>query len=126
MANIVSFFASYPGAATLATFLGAVMAHVLVGIVLHATRLHDFDWSKLPQFVEQDYASKRVVAVYVLALSNVMAQVTPSASAHALAQVFLAALVPAAAAATAPVVRDTISELVQLLTGTPVSPSSRH
>jgi hypothetical protein len=114
---LIDFFGHNPAVGTLAVFFCVVMAHVLVGALLHALRLHDFDWDKLGQFVETDFGSRRAVVAFSLALGTVISDAVPGSTAHSLAQVFLTALVPVAAANTLPVLRDTLRELYELVTG---------
>ncbi len=110
----------HPEVATVLIFLLAVLAHVVVGALLHLLRLHDFDWHRLGAFVEQDFATTRGLAILTTFVLTLATTTIPGGDWHAAFGPAFLALVGAAAAATLPVVRDTLYELVWLVSGVPV------
>lgn len=120
--QLVALFKVHPEVAAVLVFLAAVAAHVLVGALLHATRLHDFDWGKLGQFVEHDFASTRGLAILVTFLTTLATTVAPGTDFRAAFAPAFLALAASCGAATLPVVRDTLYELIQLVSGANPAP----
>lgn len=124
--NPLVFLAAHPDVAAVTLFLAALGAHVLVGALLHLVRLHDFDWHRLGAFIEQDAATARGLAILTTFLLDVvtrLASASPGASAADLRLLVMPAvvsLVAACGASILPLLRDTVYELVQLVTGFPV------
>lgn len=122
---IVNLAQAHPEVAAVMIFLVAVAAHVLVGALLHLVRLHDFDWHRLGAFVEQDFATARGIAILVTFLTTLATTTVPGADWRAAFVPAFAALAASCAAATLPVLRDTLYELVQLVSGREVGSSLR-
>jgi hypothetical protein len=101
-------------------FLAALGAHVGVGGLLHLVRLHDFDWHRLGAFVEQDFATKRGVAILTTFVMTLLTTVMPGEWRAAFGVAFLA-LSASCASATLPILRDTAYELVELLSGAKIT-----
>ena len=116
MNTLINLLHQHPEAGVVALFLIAVGAHVTVGAALHL-RLRDFDWHKLGGFVEQDFATTRGKAILVTFVLSLVTQLAGGSAWKAAFGVSLAALVASCSAATLPVVRDTLYELVQLVSG---------
>jgi hypothetical protein len=112
-----SLIQAHPEVAAVVIFLLAVAAHVVVGALLHLVRLHDFDWHRLGAFVEQDFATARGLAILVTFLTTLVTTTVPGADWRAAFVPAFAALAASCAAATLPVLRDTLHELVELVTG---------
>ena len=110
-------FTQHPEVGVVLIFLLAVASHVTVGALLHWLRLKDFDWHKLGGFVEQDFATTRGLSILSTFVMTMVTQLTAVSSWKAAFGVSLAALVASCAAATLPVLRDTLYEALQLLTG---------
>ena len=123
MATLSGLLHAHPEVGVVALYLVALGAHVVVGASLHAVRLRDFDWHKLGAFVEQDFSSSRGKAILVAFVLSLVTQLSQSASWKAAFGVSLAGLVAACGAATLPVVRDTLYELVQLVSGVNPAPA---
>lgn len=117
MTPILDLFRAHPEVATLLVYLVALAAHVGVGILLHAFRIHDFDWGKVGQFIGADLWTAQagvMLTTFLLALATTL---TPSSDWHAAFVPAFGVLVASAAASTLPIVRDTLRELVQLVGG---------
>jgi hypothetical protein len=119
IAYLTAMIQTHPEVAAVVIFLLAVAAHVLVGATLHLVRLHDFDWHRLGAFVEQDFATVRGLAILTTFVLTLMTTTAPGQDWHAAFAPAFAALVASCAAATLPVVRDTLNELMQLVVGRP-------
>ncbi len=100
-------------------FLAVLAAHVLVGAILHAVRRHDFSWHELGAFVEQDFATTRGAAIFATFVLTV-ASSTGGGDWQAAWAAAWAALVASCGAATLPIVRDTLTQLAELVGGPPV------
>ena len=116
---------AHPEVFAVGVFVMALGTHITVGALLHLVRLRDFDWRKLGRFVEQDMATTRGVAILVTLLLTLSTTIVPGSDWHAAFGPAFATLVASCAAATLPIVRDTLYELVQLLTGTNPRPAPR-
>lgn len=125
LAQFLALLQAHPEVATVLVFLVALGAHVAVGAALHLLRLHDFDWHKLGQFVEHDMASVRGVAILTTFLLTVATTTLPGADWRAAFGPAFATLVASCAAATLPIVRDTIYELIELVSGINPKPAAR-
>lgn len=113
---------AHPEVAAVLVFLLAVAAHVLVGAAVHLLRIHDWDWGKLGQFVEADFASTRGIAILVTFVMTLATTIAPGSDWRAAFTPAFLALAASCAAATLPVLRDTLYELVWLLSGTNPKP----
>jgi len=122
LVDAMRFTANDPQVFVILVFLAALALHVVVGALLHRFRLHDFDWKKLGMFVEQDMATKRGAAILTTFVVALITSAQPGQSWQAAFPVALVALVGACVAATLPVIYDTVSELVQLVTGVDPTP----
>lgn len=109
---------AHPEVAAVVIFLLAVAAHVIVGALLHLLRLGDFDWHRLGQFVEADLASTRAKVILVTFLGTLLTTTIPGGDWRAAFIPAFAALAASCAAATLPVLRDALYELVELISGT--------
>lgn len=108
-------------------FLGAITLHVLVGGLLHLVRLKDFDWHELGNFVENDFASKRGLAILATASTTLATTFLPGADVKAAFLASWLAFAAACGAAVLPVLRDTFYDFVQLVSGSrPVSGVQVH
>lgn len=128
--NPLVFLAAHPDVAAVTLFLAALTAHVAVGAALHLVRLHDFDWHKLGAFVEQDMATARGLVILTTFLLDVLTRVvsatTPPQTAAELRLLVMPAvvsLVAACGASVLPILRDTLRELMQLVSGTNPKPA---
>lgn len=115
-----------PAVLPVLVFLAAVALHILCGAALHLLRLHDFDWGKFGEFVEHDFAVARGIAILVTFVMAVAAQLASTAVGNHLTVELLAAivvppwlaLVASCGSAVLPILRDSLYDFVQLLTGT--------
>src|SRR5262249_45124324 len=119
---LINLLRQHPEVGVVALYAIALGSHATVGALLHLLRLGDFDWHKLGGFIEQDLVTTRGLAVLTLAASSLLTQLSSGATLQAAFHVALAGLVAASAAATAPIVRDTLYELLQLVAGVNLSP----
>jgi hypothetical protein len=104
---MTAFLTRHPEIVVVVVFLVVLAAHVLVGALLHLVRLHDFDWHRLGAYVEQDFATQRGLAILTSFLLTMLTATAPGEWRAGFGVAF-AALVASAAAATLPIVRDTI------------------
>lgn len=123
LAQLGALMVAHPEVAAVLVFLAAVGAHVAVGAALHLFRLHDFDWGKLGQFVEHDFATARGIAILVAFLTTLATTVVPGSDFRAAFVPAFAALAASCGAATLPIARDTLYELVQLVGGASPAPT---
>lgn len=123
-ATIAAFFSRYPEVGAVLAYLAAVAAHVAVGALVHLFRLHDFDWHKLGAFIEQDFATRRGLAIGSTFVLTLMTTIAPGADWSVAFIPAFAALAAACAAGTLPVVRDTLRELLQLVSGQEPPPTT--
>lgn len=119
--SLYNLAATYPLVAPPVIFLAAVLAHVVVGVLVHLIRRRDFDWHALGAFVEQDMATTRAKVIAIAFLSGLAVVVlVPSSSAADLKAATLpvfATLAAACTAATLPILRDTVYSLIELVSG---------
>jgi len=120
MSTLIGLLRQHPEAGVVALYLVAIGSHAVVGALLHLLRLGDFDWRKLGGFIEQDLATTRGLAILTTFAASLLTQLANGAAFKAAFGVSLAALVAACAAATAPIARDTLYELLQLVVGVEV------
>lgn len=125
LAALVALFHDHPEVGAVVVFLAAVAAHITIGALLHATRLHDFDWGKLGLFVEHDFATARGLAILTTFLLTLTTTVVPGSDFRAAFGPAFATLAASCAAATLPILRDTLSELGQLVNGVNPAPARR-
>lgn len=125
IAYLAALAQAHPEVAAVVIFLLAVAAHVAVGAALHLVRLHDFDWSKLGQFVEADLAATRGIAILITFLLTVATTTLPGSDWRAAFTPAFLTLVASCAAATLPIARDTLYELIELLSGVNPKPAAR-
>jgi len=125
IAYLTALAQAHPEVAAVVIFLLAVAAHVGVGALLHLLRLHDFDWHKLGQFVEADLASTRAKVILVTFLGTLATTTFPGSDWRAAFIPAFATLAASCAAATLPVLRDTLYELVQLISGVNPKPAAQ-
>ncbi len=116
---------AHPEVAVVLGYLAALGAHVGVGMLLHAIRLHDFAWDRVGQWIEADAWTARGGAILVAFLLTLIAATLPGSDWRAAFTPAFLALVAAAGASTLPIVRDTLYELVQLLSGVNPKPAAR-
>jgi hypothetical protein len=117
MTSLLALFQAHPEVATLGVYLAVLAVHVAVGMTLHATRLRDFDWQHMGAFLETDLWSKRAGVMLASFVLTLVSSVAPSSDLRAAFLPAFLTLVAAAAASTAPLLRDTFTDLVHLLTG---------
>ncbi len=115
---IAIYFQAHPEVGAVLLFLTALALNVVVGALLHLTRLGDFDWHRLGAFVEEDLVSSRGAAILVTFLLTLATSTVPGADWRAAYAPAFATLAASCAAATLPLLRDTLYEFIQLLTGT--------
>lgn len=129
MTNLLSTFTAlaqaHPEVATIVVFLIVLGFHIAVGCLVHLVRLHDFDWHRLGKFVEDDFATKRGLAILVTFLMTLVTTTVPNQDVHAAFGPAFAALVLAAGASVLPILRDTLYELVYLVSGQEVAPAAQ-
>lgn len=119
MTPLLAFLQAHPEVVALGAYLLALGAHVGVGVALHATRLADFSWDKIGQFMESDLWSKRAGVMLVTFIGTVVTTTSPNADIRSAFGPAFATLVVSATASTLPLVRDTLTELGQLIGGVP-------
>lgn len=117
MNQLLALLLAHPEVTAVLLFLIATGLHVAVGAALHAFRLHDFDWGKLGMFVEQDWATKRGIAILATFLTTLATNLGPNADWRAAYVPAFLALAASCASATLPIARDTLYELVYLVSG---------
>lgn len=120
MTWLAPFFAllqAHPEVATVLVYLAALAAHVGVGMLLHAVRLHDFAWDRVGQWIEADVWTARGGAILTTFLLTLITTTVPGSDWRAAFAPAFATLVAATGASTLPIVRDTLYELVQLFSG---------
>lgn len=123
MTPLLAFLQAHPEVAAIGAYLAALAAHVGVGVALHATRLADFSWDKIGQFMETDLWSRRAGVMLVTFVGTVITTTTPNADIRSAFGPAFATLVVSATAATLPILRDTLTELGQLIGGIPAPAS---
>lgn len=116
---------THPEIGVVSLFLLAVGLHVAVGAALHHFRLKDFDWNKFGAFVETDLASTRAIVIGVSFASTLFTTAFTGGDLKLAFGPAFVVLVASCASATLPILRDTLYEVQQLVTGTPV-PQLRH
>ena len=117
MTTLLGLLRQHPEAGVVALYLIAIGSHAAVGALLHLLRLGDFDWHKLGNFVEQDLLTTRGAAIAVTFATSLLTQLSNGSNWHAAFGVSLAALVASCSAASLPIARDTLYELLQLVSG---------
>lgn len=125
MTSLFAFLQAHPEVVALGAYLLALAAHVGVGVALHATRLADFSWDKIGQFMESDLWSKRAGVMLITFIGTVVTTTSPNGDIRSAFGPAFATLVVSATASTLPIVRDTLRELVQLVSGIPTKPAAR-
>jgi hypothetical protein len=122
---LVTLVHAHPEVATLFAYLAVLGAHVGVGMLLHAVRLGDFDWGKVGQWIEADVWTARGGAILVTFLLTLVTTTVPGADWRAAFTPAFLALVAAAGASILPIARDTLYELMQLISGVDPKPAAR-
>lgn len=128
MTWLAPFFAllrAHPEVATVLVYLAVLGAHVVVGMLLHALRLRDFAWDRVGQWIEEDVWTARGGAILVTFLMTLVTTIAPGSDWRAAFVPAFATLVAACAASTMPILRDTLYELVQLITGSDPAPRAQ-
>jgi hypothetical protein len=121
MSSLTDLYNSHREVAVVVVFLLAVAAHITAGVLLAVFRRHDFDWHHLGSFVENDVWTKRGGAILATFLITVAAATGSNADLHAAYTPALLALVATTGANTLSVVRDTLYDLIELVSGVVVN-----